>query len=230
MTTKRLHQLPPIPTLRFSPPAWAKLLFLRDAGDTEVGGFAISAPDDLFYLGDLALVRQSCTSVTVKFDDTAVADFFDLQVDEGLRPEQFARVWVHTHPGDCPRPSRTDEETFARVFGSSDWAVMFILAQDGQTYARLQFNVGPGGALLIPVEIDYSQPFAGSDEATWAEEYLANVVVEPPVLLAERNALSAPARPDAFDVPSHEGWFDPWGLDDFGNQDPFREEAWYGLG
>ena len=175
-------------------------------------------------------MRQSCTSVTVKFDDTAVADFFDLQVYYGLRPEQFARVWVHTHPGDCPLPSRTDEETFARVFGASDWAVMFILAQDGQTYARLQFNVGPGGALLIPVEIDYSQPFAGSDEATWAEEYLANVVVEPPVLLAERNALSAPARPDAFDVPSHEGWFDPWGLDDFGNQDPFREEAWYGLG
>ena len=230
MTTKRLHQLPPTPTLRFSPPAWAKLLFLRDAGDTEVGGFAISVPDDLFYLEDLVLLRQSCTGVTVKFDDTAVADFFDLQVDEGLRPEQFARVWVHTHPGDCPRPSRTDEETFARVFGSSDWAVMFILAQDGQTYARLQFNIGPGGSLLIPVEIDYSQPFAGSDEAAWAEEYLANVVVEPPVLRAERNALSVPARHDPFDAPHHDGRIDPWGHDDFGNQDLFHEEAWYGLG
>ena len=27
------------PVLRFSPTAWAKLLFLRDAGDTEIGGF-----------------------------------------------------------------------------------------------------------------------------------------------------------------------------------------------
>ena len=29
------------PTLRFSPYAWAKLLFLRDLGETEVGGFGI---------------------------------------------------------------------------------------------------------------------------------------------------------------------------------------------
>ena len=29
------------PTLWFSPTAWAKLLYLRDLGDTEVGGFGI---------------------------------------------------------------------------------------------------------------------------------------------------------------------------------------------
>ena len=40
------------PTLRFSPTAWAKLLFLRDLGDTEVGGFGISAADDLLYVED----------------------------------------------------------------------------------------------------------------------------------------------------------------------------------
>ena len=34
------------PTLRFSPTAWAKLLFLRDADDTEVGGFGISSAND----------------------------------------------------------------------------------------------------------------------------------------------------------------------------------------
>ena len=39
----------------------------------------------------------------------------------------------------------TDEETFARVFGRTDWAVMFILARQGQSYARLRFHVGPGG-------------------------------------------------------------------------------------
>ena len=35
------------PSLRFTPTAWAKLLFLRDYGDTEVGGFGIAASDDL---------------------------------------------------------------------------------------------------------------------------------------------------------------------------------------
>ena len=46
-------------------------------------------------------------------------DFFDTQIDAGYRPEQFAHIWVHTNPGDCPQPSMTDEETFDRVFGVS---------------------------------------------------------------------------------------------------------------
>ena len=115
----------------------------------------------------------------MKFADQAVADFFDRQVDRGLKPAQFARIWVHTHPGKCPEPSFTDEETFERVFGQTDWSVMFILACGGQTYARLQFSAGPGGALEIPVRVDFSLPFAASDEAAWEAEYLAKVTADP---------------------------------------------------
>lgn len=151
------------------------MLFLRDYGDTEVGGFGITAADDLLYVEDVVLVRQECTGISVAFEDGSVADFFDQQVDEGLQIQQFARLWVHTHPGTCPQPSRTDEETFARVFGKNDWAVMFILAEGGQSYARLQFSVGPGGSLMIPVAVDYSRPFSGSDYGVWEQEYQANV-------------------------------------------------------
>ena len=128
------------PALRFTPYAWARLLFLRDAGPTEVGGFGISSHQDCFLIEDVRLVRQRCTRVSVEFVDEAVADFFDEQVDLGRRPDEFARVWVHTHPGDCPNPSGTDEETSARAFGRADWAVMFILARGGRTFARLQFR------------------------------------------------------------------------------------------
>ena len=55
------------PTLRFSPYAWAKLFFLRDAGETEVGGFAITPADDLLLVEDFALVKQQCSPVTVRF-------------------------------------------------------------------------------------------------------------------------------------------------------------------
>src|SRR5690242_2541495 len=85
------------PVLRFSPTAWAKLLFLRDAGETEIGAFGISAPDDLLLVEDVELVTQTCTYVTVEFDDAAVAAFFDEQVDLGRRPESFGRLWLHTH-------------------------------------------------------------------------------------------------------------------------------------
>ena len=170
--------LPSEPVLRFTPTAWAKLLFIRDYGDTEIGGFAIAAGEDLLLIEDVQLVKQTCTPVSVAFDDESVADFFDRQVDRGRQPQQFARVWAHTHPGNCPQPSGVDEETFERVFGRSDWAVMFILASGGATYARLRFNVGPGGEIVIPVQVDFAQPFAGSEQDAWEQEYLTNVQPE----------------------------------------------------
>ena len=163
------------PVLRFTPTAWAKLQFFCRYGETEIGGFGIAPPDDLLLVEEFVTVKQEATAVSISFDDAAVADFFDGQVDGGRLPPQFARLWLHTHPADSPTPSATDEETFARVFGSCDWAVMFILARGGQNYARLRFNVGPGGDLLVPVEVDFARPFAAADHDAWAVEYERNV-------------------------------------------------------
>ena len=160
-----------IPALRFSPYAWAKLLFLRDCGDTEVGGFGISAENDLLLIEDVRLIGQHTTLVSVQFDDEAVADYFDEQVDAGLSAERCFRLWLHTHPGDSAEPSSVDEETFERVFGRCDWAVMAILACGGETYARLRFNAGPGGQIEIPVRIDYARPFPAADPKAWQHEY-----------------------------------------------------------
>lgn len=166
------------------------MLYLRDAGDTEVGGFGIAHPQDLLLVEDVRLVRQVCTVVTVKFDDASVADFFDEQVDLGRRPQQCGRIWVHTHPGNSPAPSGTDERTFARCFGQADWAVMFILAEGGQTYARLRFNVGPGGSIEIPVQVDFQRAFPAADPEAWNREYLDNVGVpwaQPPAAVDRSN-------------------------------------------
>ena len=160
------------PVLRFSPAAWAKLQYFCHAGDTEIGGFGVASdPKQLLRVDDFITVGQSTSCVSVVFDDQSVADYFEQQVDLGYKPEQFARVWLHTHPGDCPYPSGTDEETFSRVFGNCDWAVMFILARGGQTYCRLRFNTGPGAQMEIPVEVDYSRPFTGSDQKAWSAEF-----------------------------------------------------------
>jgi len=55
---------------------------------------------------------------------------------------------------------------------------MFILAEDNRAYARLSFNVGPGGQMLIPVRVDFSHDFGPSDHALWDAEYIANIQVE----------------------------------------------------
>jgi hypothetical protein len=165
------NRLAPRPALRFTPTAWAKLLFLRDLGDTEVGGFGISSATDLLLIEDFVLVPQFCTVLTVAFSDEAVADFFDRQIDLGRLPAQFGRIWIHTHPGDCAEPSGVDEETFARVFGRCDWAVMAIVARGGQTYSRIQFAVDHHCAWRLPVKVDFETEFGSTDRAAWQAEY-----------------------------------------------------------
>ncbi len=169
---------PAEPVLRFLPTAWAKLLYFRDRGDTEIGGFGITKADDLLYVEDFVTVKQEVTGASISFDDEAVADLFDNQVDAGRKPEQFARIWLHTHPGNSAQPSSTDEETFQRVFGNCQWALLFVLALGGKSYARLRFNVGPGGSVVIPVVVDYSQSFGPSDHVAWETEYQANIKAE----------------------------------------------------
>ena len=201
------------PTLRLSPYAWAKLLFLRDAGPTEIGGFGVSAAGNPLLVEDIRLVTQRCDWASVAFDDGAVADYFDEQVDWGRSPEEFGRIWVHTHPGGSAEPSVTDEETFARVFGACDWAVMAILAQGGAPYARLRFGVGPGGSLEIPVEVDYGAAFPAAERGAWEAEYAAHVLPAAP-----------PAAP--WDADDRVGLVDdPWEERD--ESEFLREEAGY---
>jgi hypothetical protein len=186
------------PCLTFAPLAWLKLAFFCHLGETEIGGFGLSAPDHLLHVQDFMTVRQQSTAMTVRFLDDGVADHFDRCVEQGLSPECCGRLWIHTHPGDSPLPSSVDEETFARGFGSCDWAVMMILARSGQTFARLTFNVGPRVDKEISVRVDWSawpetllgkQTF-GDHADQWRQEYEANIHRHFP-------ALSIVTRPDA---------------------------------
>jgi hypothetical protein len=186
--------------LTFAPLAWLKLAYFCHLGETEIGGFGLSAPDRLLYVQDFVTVRQEVTAVTVRFLDEAVADHFDRCLDNGLAPQRSGRLWIHTHPGDSPLPSSTDEETFDRGFGPCDWAVMMILAHSGQSFARLALNTGPGAELEIPVRVDWSawpESLVGKaslvDHASqWREEYQANIHPRCPTL----SPVSGPVQSD----------------------------------
>lgn len=178
---------PGSPRLYFSPWAWLKLMFFAHAGPTEIAGFGISREDDLLYVEDLVILRQYATAWTVAFADDALADYVDRQVDAGLPLERVMRIWCHTHPGTSARPSQTDEDTFRRVFGGCDWALMFIVSRTGQTYARLSFHVGPGASLEIPVSVDWQRwpegaALLASPLAAWKNDYDANVQRIPEIM------------------------------------------------
>ncbi len=125
-------------------------------------------------------MTQRCTYASVAFEDSSVADLFEELVDTGLKPHQFGRIWIHTHPGTCAEPSRTDEATFARVFSAADWALMFILARGGSDYARIRMGQSPNLQIRLKPVLDCSMPFSGSDFERWASEYTTHVVAEDP--------------------------------------------------
>lgn len=112
--TRNRPRIEVAPTLRFTPHAWAKLLFLRDLGPTEIGGFGLTAEESPLLVEDILLVRQSCTSVSVRLDDAAVADLFEDQVARGIAPARFARIWLHTHPGTAPALATPTSEPLPR--------------------------------------------------------------------------------------------------------------------
>ena len=75
-----------------------------------------------------------------------------------------------------------------------------LVARRGKRFARLRFNAGPKGEMLIPVEVDYSVPFEGSDHESWKREYAANI--EPDLLTAGTFGLGF------VDPLDHERWLD----------------------
>jgi len=205
-------------SLVFSPLAYLKLQYLCHAGPTEVGAFAISSAQQPLYIEELHTIPQTTSPATVEFDDHAVAEYFDHCVDRGLQPAQFARLWLHSHPGSSPEPSGTDEETFKRVFGATDWSVMAILSRTGNSYARLQLNTGPGASCLLRWGVDWAawpeqlrQTSLALLEQSWQEEYRQNVhpimpLLQPrfpeiwwdPQMLAELDRWATPGDEHAF--------------------------------
>lgn len=195
------------PTIRFTPFAWSKLLFLRDCGSTEVSGFGITAKNDLLLVEDLRVwwlsnaprpVFSSAIPPFRLFDDTSHAQH---------RDRNSGCIWIHTHPGDCALPSDADEHTFAHCCSTVNWAVMFIIAANGDTYARLQFNLGPGCSRRLSVDVDYSGEFRPSDFAAWQAEYNAHVEIIDPLHATTDRHCACSRRSQSPDL--HTGLQDP---------------------
>jgi proteasome lid subunit RPN8/RPN11 len=157
--------------LKFTPYAWAKLIYMRDRGPTEVAGYGISSIKEPLLVTDFVLVKQESSAATFSFDDKGLADYFDDMIDENLQPAEFMRIWIHTHPGNSASPSGTDETTFAEKFNDSDWAIMFILARGGDNTTALKYKT-PECRVTLKSEVDFHEGFGESREEEWEKEYM----------------------------------------------------------
>lgn len=164
-------------TLRFTAYSWAKFNYLRDLNDAEVFCFAITDPTDPLLIKDLWVPKQKVTSASVDLDSEDLAIRYE-QMGETAPLSSFTRIWLHTHPGNSASPSGTDVDTQTKIFGTTEWSVMAILAKGGDFYSELMWW-GPGGSnqvrVKIPWQIDWHEPFEGADPDRWSAEYIENV-------------------------------------------------------
>jgi hypothetical protein len=89
----------------------------------------------------------------------------------GYETGEFMRYFIHTHPGQSPQPSTTDEKTYREIFGKMDWSSMIIFAKEGATFCRTQFQAGPGAVIEGDLRVHFSGYFPGVDEeviGSWA--------------------------------------------------------------
>ena len=166
--------------LRFSPYAWAKIRWIRDYCGSEIAGFGISSMADPFYMEDFRTIKQTASSAHFEFDDDALNEYLSAMFEEGKQPGECMRLWVHTHPSkDFASPSSVDEGTFTDAFRNADWAMMIIMDEGDNVYARLRFKSGASRLqMVIPNSIDCQPPLKGVDEtsaAAWKQEADANI-------------------------------------------------------
>jgi len=164
--------------LRFTPYAFAKLSFLRDYGDTEIGGFGVCETDDPLLVTDVHLPVQDCTSTTVELDGESLLAYRAQCRKGGIDEKHSFRIWIHTHPEMPAQPSGTDESTFSELFDSTEWGIMAILSKTKDTYVRVRYGGdGPTANAELDWEVDYTVEFNGSDIESWIDEYNAAVTI-----------------------------------------------------
>lgn len=163
--------------LSFSPLAWAKLNVWRDKAPTlEVGCWGYT-PDDLMQVTDLVLVKQKVSSVRVEFNMEHVAETMHTFADKyGVTPDQWLRVWVHTHPFDSCEPSSVDETTWDNLFDTKSSGVMVIVSETDRIYARAV--VRADGVALVkrlkvvkPLPRKWGRLCTDDNVKKWEEEY-----------------------------------------------------------
>lgn len=156
----------PVDCLIFSEEALEKLAWFRDNGAVEVGALCQTREDDPLYVEKLHFVKQESTAGSTEFDEDAQHNLVVDMDEAGVSPENYLRIWVHTHPGSSATPSSTDWETFDEVFGLMPWSIMAILSKSAANSMYCLFRA-EDEAIHIPVVID--TPEVNREE--WEAEY-----------------------------------------------------------
>lgn len=148
----------------FTPYVWAWIQFLKRECKTEAFAFGIARKEEPNLIVDLYIPKQVAGVAFVDIEEEDTLKMVEELVDLGYETGEFMRYFIHTHPGQSPQPSSTDERTYKDIFGKMDWSSMIIFAKDGPTFCRTQFQAGPGATIDGDLRVYFSGLFPGVDQ------------------------------------------------------------------
>ena len=163
------------PKLNFTAETWQQLNYMCKRCTHRDQVFRNHTSGGQAVVTDLWFPQQTCTAATVEFDDEDIA----AQIDE----LQTHTPWMSASASGstltlatAPTPVAQTIQTFSKVLGHFDWAVMAILAKGGKSYARIKHDAPAG---ITDGKIEYKIPmgmYSGGYEE-W-DQILADKVSE----------------------------------------------------
>ena len=166
-----------VPRLTLTAFAYQKLCYWEAMSrKEEVSCFGISTrKEEPLRVSELFMPAQEVTANSTDPTEEGLADMFDILLGAGLEPNQFARIWIHTHPFKS-EPSTKDFATCREVFGECDWFIMLIKGNDGFTCYMYSMTGVPVRNKLA-VGIDYCNPGLPTKIVQgWTDTFQNNVV------------------------------------------------------
>jgi proteasome lid subunit RPN8/RPN11 len=153
----------------------------------EVSLYGITESNSLV-IKDFWIPYQFGTAVTTEFDEEKKVEEVDKLIQKGLDPNNFLKIWVHTHPKMSPNPSGTDIQTFKTKFNNLNWSIRLILGQNKQMTVKYQQNSPIPLELDLKTEIDFSNfKGFGIEEQTALLLELAEKVQKPIASISKFN-------------------------------------------
>lgn len=160
------------PELLFSEYAWHKLKYLYDKSvdkKTEISFCGISTAEKPLYVKDVVMPKQKGHSTETEWDSEDISEFVNQMLDKGYKPEEFFRIWIHTHPGFSCNPSGHDEKQIVELFGNVNFGVMAIMGKDHKMSAHLILNY-KSLRTITEIPVKYELPDYSEHHEKWDEE------------------------------------------------------------
>ena len=186
--TKDLPMLPTgVPSLVLTSYSYQKLRYWEVlSGKNEISCFGVAfSQDNLLRVNELYLPKQIVTPSHTDPTEEGIATMYDELGQAKFPPNQFARIWIHTHTFTAPNktgislPSPVDFNTCREVFTGCDWFIMLI--KGGEEFTCYLYLLGALPVrLVLKVIVDYTDPgFPNKIINDWTTTFNEQVEEEP---------------------------------------------------